>query len=143
VADYLIAFHKKAMSQRKKIVAMYFEMNGFTINPDRWFFSGFAYTNAGDVWDLDWLAYWDAETDDDFTLDGMEPVQAAFASLHSDAKRPLSVLLAEEVAEHLVTARFMELIAAAHKAAKRRYDGLKGLPVLATAHDWDRVHRSE
>ena len=40
-------------------------------------------------------------------------------------------------------ARFMELAAAAHKAAKRRYSVVRGLPVLATAHDWDTVHQTE
>jgi hypothetical protein len=38
-------------------------MNGFTINPDRWHFDGFAYETAGDIWALDWLAEWDADTD--------------------------------------------------------------------------------
>lgn len=35
-----------------------------------------------------------------------------------------------------------ELVAAAHKLAKRKCPGLKGLPMLATAHDWDTVHRT-
>jgi hypothetical protein len=60
-----------------------------------------------------------------------------------DQKQPLGVKLAEEVAEHLVTVRFMELVAAAHKHANRRYPGLRGLPILATAHDWDDVHQTQ
>ncbi len=140
-ADYLIEFHEKA--SKKKIAALYFEMNGFTINTDRWFFSGFGYRKAGTIWDLDWLASWDAETENDFTLEGMEPVQAVFESLLHDHKQPLGVLLAEDVAEKLVTARFMQLIAAAHQLAKRRSPALKGLPILATAHDWDEIHQSE
>ena len=63
--------------------------------------------------------------------------------MYSAKKQPLGVKLAGEVAEHLVTARFMELVAAAHKVAKRRYPDLKGLPVLATAHDRDTVHQTE
>lgn len=141
-AQYLVEFHRTA-SARKKIAALYFEMNGFTINPDRWYCEGFAYKKAGEVWDLDWLASWDAETDQQFTLKGLEPVQEAFADLDGNSKQPLSVQIAGELAEHLVTARFMQLIAAAHKAAKRRDRGLKGLPVLATAHDWDTVHLTE
>jgi hypothetical protein len=140
-SDYLIEFHRKA-SSKKKIAGLYFEMNGFAINTDRWFFSGFGYRKAGDVWDLDWLASWDAETDHDFTLEGMEPLQAVFARARHNDKRPLSVDIAEELAEHLVTARFMQLIAAAHRAAKRRYPALKGLPVIATAHEWEHAHES-
>jgi hypothetical protein len=126
-----------------KIGALYFEMNGFAINTGGWFFSGFGYKKAGNEWDLDWLASWDAETEQYIRLEGMESVQKAFAKLYRDERQPLSLRIAEELAEHLVTARFMQLIAAAHRTAKRRYAGLKGLPVLATAHDWDDVHKSE
>jgi hypothetical protein len=140
--DYVIEFHRKTAAEMP-VAALYFEMNGFTINPDLWYFNGFGYKAAGDVWELEWLAHWDAETPGDFTLEGMEGVQGAFADLFCDEKQPLGVQLAAELAEHLVTARFMELVAAAHKAAKRRYKGVEGLPVLATAHDWDTVHQTE
>lgn len=143
LARWLIDFHKKAVATKLKLTALYVEMNGFTINPNQWHCDLFGYKKAGDIWDLDWLSNWDAEREDCFVLRGMESVQEAFAELFGDKQQPLGVQLAEEVAEHLVTARFMELVAAAHKAAKRRYPGLKGLLVLATAHDWDTVHQSE
>jgi hypothetical protein len=139
--DYIIEFHQKARS-KKKIAALYFEMNVFAINTNRWFFSGFGYRKAGGVWDLDWLASWAAETEQDFTLKGMEPVQEVFASRGRDKNQPLSVAIAGELAEYLVTARFMQLIAAAHKAAKRRYPALRGFPVFATAHEWEHAHES-
>ena len=62
-------------------------------------------------------------------------------SLLHDHKQPLGVLIAEDVAEKLITARFMQLIAAAHQLAKRRSPALKGLPILATAHDRDEIHQ--
>jgi hypothetical protein len=142
VAEYLINFHREA-SANIDIAALYFEMNGFTINPDRWYFDGFAYETAGDIWELEWLAHWDADTDDEqFTLTGMEPVQEAFARYYCDPSQPLSLKVAEELADHLVNARFMQLIAAAHQTAKQRYKALDGLPILATAHEWDRVHQT-
>ena len=140
-AEYMIDFHRTA-SARKKVGALYFEMNGFTINPGRWYCEGFAYRKAGDVWDPAWLAKWDAETVQPFTLEGMGPVQKAFAELYGRMQEPLGVQMAGELAEHLITARFMELIASAHKASKRRHGELKGLPVLATAHDWETVHQT-
>lgn len=143
LADWIIDFHKKAVAAKQKLAALYLEMNGFTINPDQWHCDIFGYKSAGDIWDLDWLSAWDAEADECFVLQGMESVQKAFAQLLMDQKQPLGVKLAEEVAEHLVTARFMELVAAAHKIGKRRYAGLRGLPILATAHDWDDVHRTQ
>ena len=122
---------------------MYLEMNGFTINPDRWYFDGFAYETAGNTRELEWLAHWDADTENDqFTLTGMELVQEAFARHYCDENQPLSVKMAAELADHLVNARFMQLIAAAHENAKRKCKALDGLPILATAHDWDRVHQT-
>src|SRR5262245_44178720 len=41
-AEYMVNFHRKA-SAKMNVAALYFEMNGFTINPDRWYFDGFAY----------------------------------------------------------------------------------------------------
>jgi hypothetical protein len=143
VAEYMIEFHRSA-TKKIQVAAHYYEMNGFTINWDQWWFSGFGYKTAGSIWELAWLAYWDAETEEYFTLKGMEPVQRAFADLdRAQHKRPLSVRIAAEIAEHLVTGRFMQLIAGAHEKAKRRYKGLRGLPILATAHDWDTVHQTQ
>jgi hypothetical protein len=143
LAEWLIAFHQLAVESKVKLAAIYLEMNGFAINPKQWYCDFFGYKKAGEIWDLDWLSAWDAESQEGFALQGMESVQKAFAELFSDGKQPLGVKLAEEIAEHLVTARFMELVAAAHKVAKRRYSGVKGLPILATAHGWDTVHMTK
>jgi len=140
-SEYLATFFEEA-SRTIKVKALYFEMNGFETNPDRWFFDGFAYKRAGDIWGLDWLSAWDAEPGEEFVLTGMASVQQAFAKLYLDKRQPLVVQLAGELAEHLVTARFMELVAAAHKSAKGRSKALRGLPVLSTAHEWDVVHRT-
>jgi hypothetical protein len=141
VAQFIADFFQSA-SRKSPLGAMYFEMNGFTINPDRWYFNGFAYENGGDIWDLtwetDWLTPWDHETDD-FTLIGMEPVQSAFGGLFCDEEQPLGVKIAGEITEHLVVARFNELIGAAHSVAKDSCPQLDGFPVLSTAHDWDRL----
>ncbi len=138
-AQFIADFFRSA-SRTRPIGAMYFEMNGFAINPDRWYFNGFAYETGGDIWDLtwstDWLTPWDQSTDE-FTLAGMGSVQIAFGKLYCDEKQPLGVKLAGEVAEHLVVARFNELIAAAHRVAKETCPQLDGFPVLSAAHDWD------
>jgi hypothetical protein len=142
-AEYLINFHRK-VSVSIDVAAIYFEMNGFTINPDRWYYDGFAYKTSGSIWDLDWLAYWDADTENEqFTLTGMEAVHEAFARCFCDESQPLSVQMAADLADHLVNARFMQLIAAAHEVAKRKCKALVGLPILATAHDWDTVQQTQ
>jgi hypothetical protein len=142
LADWIAEFARKADAAKVGIKALYLEMNGFTINPDEWHCNLFGYKDAGDIWDLDWLSSWDAEHSERFVLTGMEDVQQAYADLFAGDDQPLSVRVAEEVTDHLVTARFMQLVAVAHQAAKGRFAGLDGLPVLATAHDWDTVHQS-
>ena len=145
-ATTFVADFYRAASQNGPIRAMYFEINGFTINPGRWYFTGFGYEKGGDIWKLtwntDWLTPWDHETDE-FTLAGMEQVQRAFAKLYCDEKQPLGVKLAGEVTEHLVVARFNELIAAAHRLAKEECPQLNGLPVLSTAHEWNTLSPSK
>ncbi len=143
MAAWIIEFHQKATSARRKIAAIYLEMNGFSINTSGWHCDMFGYKKAGELWDLDWLADWDTEPSGRFPLTGMETVQKAFEVLYRDPAQPLGVKMAGDVAGHLVTARFMELVAAAHAVASKRYSKLRGLPILATAHDWDDAHQSE
>jgi hypothetical protein len=142
LTEWIADFSMKADAASVGLAALYLEMNGFTINPDEWHCHLFGYKTAGDVWDLDWLSSWDAENRGCFVLRGMEEVQQAFADLHGPEDQPLGVRLAEEVTEHLVTARFMQLVATAHERAKKKFSGLDGMPVLATAHDWDTVHQT-
>ena len=145
VAQLIVEF-QRGSSLNSSLGAMYFEMNGFTINPGRWYFNGFGYEKGGDIWELtwdtDWLNPWDTETAD-FTLTGMEPVQSAFADLYCDETQPLGVKLAGEVTEYLVVARFNELIGAAHRVAKDSCPELDGFPILSTAHEWDTLHPSQ
>ncbi len=141
-AEYLRAFLRSIASD-KALGAVYLEMNGFAINPGQWHFDAFGYESEGDKWDLAWLAEWSSESFRTFVLTGMEPVQEAFRCSYRDLDAPLYREICGELAEHLVTARFMELIAAAHEEAKRIDAKFRGLPILATAHDWDTVHRTE
>jgi hypothetical protein len=111
VAVWLAEFCQKGAAAGLGLTAVYLEMNGFAINPQGWHCNVFGYKTAGSLSKLDWLSRWDAERQERFVLRGMEPVQEAFADLFRDDQQPLGVKLAEEVAEHLVTARFMQLAA--------------------------------
>lgn len=139
-AANLIRFLESASAQRE-VGALYFEMNGFDINPDRWYCNGYAYDHAGGVRNTEWLVGWFTADDEDFVLTGMEPVQAAFAAHDGDAG-PLFVNIARELSIYLVTCRFMELIAAAHQLAGERDSRARNLPVFATAHGFDIAHRT-
>jgi hypothetical protein len=143
VASYLDCFVLSS-NENAPLAAVYCEMNGFAINPDRWFFDAFGYRVAGDIggFDLDWLADSDTVSEPSFTLTGMERVQEAFAKFYLLETKPLSVEIAEELSEHLVTARFMELIAAAHSILREQSSSSALIPFLSTAHDWDTCHCS-
>ena len=143
LADWLVDYCKKAAAANVKLAALYLEMNGFSINPAQWHCDLFGYHKAGDIWDLDWLAEYDAAHDDCFVLTGMEDVQKVYAQYFTDENHPLGVELAEEITSHLVTARFMQLVGAAHEAAKAQYSELGKLQIFASAHDWDVVHKTE
>lgn len=139
-AEYIVDFFRNAR-ETAAVQAIYFEMNGFAINPDRWYFEGFAYEMGDTLWNLtwetEWLSRWNKASDSQFTLTGLEPVQEAFQNLYGKGKQPLGIQLAGEIAEHLVVARYDELIGAAHAVAKNMCSDLRGIPVLCAAHDWD------
>lgn len=143
MAEWLSGFCREGASEGLSFTAVYLEMNAFTINPNRWRCNMFGYKVAGTIWKRDWLSKWDIEHKESFDLQGMEPVQRAFSDLFLDTSQPLGVKLAEEVSKHLVTARFMQLVAAAHEAVKSRFAALVGIPVLASAHDWNTVHQTK
>lgn len=79
VAAHLDGFLKREAA-RFEVGAAYVEMNGFDINPDRWFFDAFAFRHHGGHDDYDWLADWQSEEYDDMTVTGLERLQAVYAS---------------------------------------------------------------
>jgi hypothetical protein len=123
------------------IKAVYLEMNGFDINPDRWYFDAFGYTTYGaDPEDLEWLSDWDSPDCPQVTLKGLEAVQADFEWYHAkqiwkDKKFEQSY----ELAVLLVMCKYVSLIQSALASGPRS----KPVPVLATAHDFDILGRFE
>ena len=118
---------------------MYLEMNGFDINPDRWYFDYFAYaTFVEDDTELDWLSEWDSGAWPETTLHGLEAAQEDYAWFsnrrgHEDP----SASEAASYATPLVMCRFADLIGEAVRAGQDRLQ----IPILATAHDFDMVAR--
>ena len=119
----------RAESRRLKIAAAYTEMNGFDINPDRWFFNPFAYTTDGGHGDYDWLACWQADDSDDVTITGLERLQDVYAG---PAYRDPAHTLARDLCGLLVVIKFQRFI---HSAATQMK--LLKFPLYVTAHDYD------
>lgn len=125
--------------QQFAVKAIYLEMNGFDINPDRWRFDYFAYDRyVKDEEDLDWLAEYGFSTFPSTTLKGLEKVQKVYHwySNRGGYKDP-DAKQAATFATLLVMCRFAQLIERAVTAGGVTFS----IPILATAHDFDIVSR--
>lgn len=145
LAAWVENFYQVA-SKKIKIKALYFEMNGFDINTDLWYLDGFAYSKDGglDLDDMDWLT--DFETDSQtetrtlFVIEGYEKLQTAFETIelkNDDLQN------ARDWCEHIIIARFMELMRMAHLVAKKQELKWATVPIYFTEHDYDIIVRSE
>ena len=120
-------------SKRQPIEAVYTEMNGFDINPGRWYCDLFAYTVDGGLDDFDWLSDWQSETFEAYTITGLEPLQAIYASkafrdsANSDASYLSSLVVVTKFQ------RFMQRAAGQMSALR--------VPLYVTVHDYDYIAR--
>jgi hypothetical protein len=111
-------------------------MNGFDINPKRWFFDLFGYNTFHQGEDsLDWLAYWQSPEFPEVTLTGLESIQQLYDvyinnKLYKDEDKAYN----EELATLLVMAKFCKLIDKSLENQKL------AIHVLATAHDFDMMY---
>lgn len=137
----------QAISGRMEVEALYFEMNEFDINTDYWYIDCFAFANDGglDLNDMEWLCEFDAssqvETGTVFLIQGYEKLQNAFETFDekpSDNNRKD----ARDWCEQIIIARYMELIRAAHLAAKDSGMGWANVPIYFTEHAYDFIVRS-
>ena len=119
---------------RFKIGAAYTEMNGFDINPDRWFFDVFAFSQYGGHDDYDWLADWQSESYENLTITGLEQLQDVYAS---PAFRDKRFNDASYVAGLLVVTKFQDLMRRAAPLMRELH-----FPLLATAHGYDFIYET-
>ena len=122
-------------SERRTVRAVYTEMNGFDINPARWYCDLFAYTNDGGLDDLDWLSDWQSGPFADYTITGLEPLQAVYASkaFQDPASEDASYM-----SSLLVVAKFQHFMQRASK-----HMNFSRVPLYVTAHDFEYVARLE
>ncbi|MDC8004091.1 hypothetical protein POV27_08500 [Aureisphaera galaxeae] len=130
-----------AIKFSKKLKALYCEMNGFTINYDRWFVDIFAYSDI-DENDYDWLADYDFLSKRDMTIKGFESFQKVYEDVHKYQKFDIpEIEQAYDIAELIIILRLQELFRKTYKKAERK--GLKwsSIPMFVTAHDYEMMYR--
>lgn len=131
VAGWFDEFFRK-QGTRFQIRAAYTEMNGFSVNPDLWFFNAFAYEKYGGNDDHDWLALWQSEDSEPITVEGLEQLQKVYAS---DAFCDSRFSCACDITDLLVVVKFQKFI----QEASRHMQALR-FPLLATAHEFSFIY---
>jgi len=121
-----------------KPAAYYCEMNGFTINYDRWFIDLFSFENYS-LTDWEWLSDFYDSTANDLIITGFEEVQKAFEDVHENNRfdEP-NIDKAYEVCELLVILRLQELFRASYKTNQGDWDSI---PMFVTAHDYEMIYK--
>jgi hypothetical protein len=129
------ARHFNAFASRvKNLQAIYAEMNGFTVNTDRWFFDACGFEEHGGNESYDWLGDFgecSADVEGSLTITGLEPVQALYAGREANRAKQTDEDTMYLV-DTLVVVKFQRLLQRAlplMKAVK--------CPLLASAHDFD------
>ena len=126
------------------VTAFYVEMNRFDINTDRWFLNAFVFKMppAEMFEDLtDSLGDYEHAYEEEFVLTGMEDLQRVFEQADEDdlpfSEVPDDARLAEAmgITSDLITARMLELIAAAHQKTGRRGHPVGRIRIFADSHD--------
>ncbi len=122
-----------------KPAAYYCEMNGFTINPDRWYIDLFSFENYS-LTDWEWLSDFYDSTANDLTITGFEDIQKVFEDVHENNRfEEPNIDKAYGVCELLIILRLQELFREAYKPNK---DGWRNIPMFVTAHDYDLIYRA-
>lgn len=136
-----IDYFYNAISKKGKIATLYFELNEFDINTDEWYITGFGFKQDGGLEDLEWLTDVSTElmTREEFNLHGLEALQKAFEKFAKGNKANRD---ARDWCEHLIIARFLELMRAAHLTAKSKQLKWSEIPVYCTEHEYDFVYKS-
>ena len=121
-----------------KPAAYYCEMNGFTINYDRWFIDLFSFENYS-LTDWEWLSDFYDSTANDLTITGFEEIQKAFEDVHENNRfEEPNIDKAYEVCELLVILRLQELFRETYKLNQGDWDKI---PMFITAHDYELIYK--
>ena len=134
-------FIKNLFGSGKEIrpAAYYCEMNGFTINNDRWFIDLFSFENFS-LTDWDWLPDFYDSTANDMIITGFEDIQKVFQDVHdNDRFEEPNILNAYQVCELLVILKLQELLREVYKASN---DVWSDIPMFVTAHDYDLIYKA-
>jgi hypothetical protein len=131
-------FGKLLNNESKKPAAYYCEMNGFTINYDKWFIDLFSF-NKIESNNWEWLCEFYDSSSKDLTIYGLEEIQKVFEDVHENKRfdEP-NIKSAYEVCELIVILRLQELFKETYKNEKNEWSKI---PMYITAHDYEMIYK--
>ena len=122
-----------------KPAAYYCEMNGFTINYDRWFIDLFSFDKF-ETGDWEWLSDFYDSTEKDLTITGFEEIQKVFQDVHEYKRfEEPNIDKAYEVCELIVILRLQELFSKTYKSCASEWTKV---PMFVAAHDYEMIYRT-
>lgn len=131
-------FGKLLNSESKKPAAYYCEMNGFTINYDRWFIDLFSF-NKIDINNWEWLSDFYDSSSNDFKINGLEEIQKVFEDVHENKRfEEPNIDSSYEVCELIVILRLQELFKVTYKNEKKAWSQI---PMYINAHDYEMIYK--
>jgi hypothetical protein len=133
-------FIKNLFGSGKQVTpaAYYCEMNGFTINYDRWYIDLFSFENYS-LTDWEWLSDFYDSTANDLTITGFEDIQKVFEDVHENNRfEEPNIDKAYEVCELLVILRLQELFRETYKLNQGNWDKI---PMFITAHGYELIFK--
>jgi hypothetical protein len=118
--------------------AYYCEMNGFTINYDRWFIDLFSFEEFSTV-DWDWLSDFYDSTSESLTITGLEDIQTCFQDTHEKKRfEEPNLYPSYEICELLVILRLQELFRETYQRSESQWTRI---PMFVTAHDYEMIYK--
>ena len=134
--------NKKNEKKSKELKSIYCEMNGFTINYDRWFIDFFAFDFFQEInlEDLDWLCDYEFDMEKSMTISGFEDLQIAFQNyMENETLKDENLKKSMEICELLIILRLQELFKFTFNENKN--ESWTKLPTLIDAHDYEMIYK--
>jgi len=124
--------------QTKIPTAYYCEMNGFTINYDKWYIDLFSFDKIGES-DWEWLCDFYDTSKNELTITGFEEIQKVFEDVHENNRfDDPNIEASYEVCELIVILRLQELFRVTYQ---NQNDKWSQIPMFVTAHDYEMIYK--
>jgi hypothetical protein len=139
----LNSLFKKKASISNSPKAIYCEMNGFTINYDRWYIDLFAYKKFKGLEDISWLSDFEYDSENSLTITGFEDLQKVYEDYMENEKWNDEELRKScDICEFLIILRLQQLFRKSFLDNKDKKHEWTEIPVLVTAHEYDIIYNS-